>query len=126
MTFPNFPRVGDGTPNGSNGPAYPIDFDRQPKVLSASFGDGFAQDVVDGFNGAEALSLNITFSNATNQDHDKIEAFLTGLGGAGRFLYTAPYASKPLVFVCQKWRWTLVTVNNWTFSATFERRFDGA
>jgi phage-related protein len=121
MTFLVFP-----TSTVAPGPEYPVTINRQPKLLTAKFGDNYEQEVGDGLNYQNMGSLNLSFQLLTNADYATFEAFLTARGGAGRFLYTAPGTGVQATYSCPSWTWSYISYNNWTLSAQFMRKFDVA
>jgi len=59
-----------------------------PRILTATFGDGYQQDLVDGIN-ADLKSWDLSFINRTSTDADAIEAFFSSTLGQA-FNWTPP------------------------------------
>jgi len=118
MTWPVFP----STP----GPAFPIRRQHQPKVLTASFGDSYEQQVTDGINGASQQQIDLTWTLLTNAQKATFEAFLIARGGASRFQYVVPGDGDTVLVACASYSFTYQSYNNWTLTATFVRKFDAA
>ena len=60
-----------------------------PKVLLASFGDGYEQRTVDGINNRAEI-FNISFINRTREEIDDITGYLLSLRGITSFNFTIP------------------------------------
>jgi phage-related protein len=115
MAFPVFP--------ASPGPVFPVTFEREPVVLSASFGDGYGQSVVDGISGRDTGVLNLSWDLLTEAEKDVFEAFLSEHGGVGNFTYAVP-GYDTYTFRCDSWSAVFVAHDVWGFRATFNRAFE--
>ena len=60
-----------------------------PRVLSATFGDGYEQRIADGIN-TLMETYNLHFKTRTSTDIDDIVAFLDAQKGVSKFLLTMP------------------------------------
>lgn len=118
MAWPVFPTVSSGI----GGPSFPYKENHAPRVLSAKFGDGYSQDVIDGIN-TDEFATDVTWTALYTTEMITIINFLDGLGGAGRFIFTPPNGV-PMTFYCPKWAPEKVAGNVWNVSATFIRKFD--
>lgn len=88
-----------------------------PRVLTAAFGDGYQQDVVDGIN-ANLKTWELSFTNRTTSDVDSIETFLSAHLGVA-FSWTPPGGSASL-WKCKAWRRTPVDYGVDSLTATFQ------
>lgn len=101
-------------------PAWGASQSVNPRVLVASFGDGYAQRVGDGINTMpRAWSLNFTQETAAI---DLIEAFLRNSAGVTAFDWTPPTGAAGK-FVCQEWTRTIASPTAHSISATFVEVF---
>ena len=84
---------------------------RQPRVLSAKFGDGYEQRSADGIN-ADLQSWELNFETVPTREADAIEAFFIGNQTAvSPFLWTAP---RPLSdYYARTWEGQVTNDNNW-------------
>jgi phage-related protein len=115
MTLPTFP----ATP----GPAFPVASQRNPLIITNTFGDGYMQEVHDGPNAGDIATTTLKWELLTRADKDALEAFLETNGGAGRFKLTPPGESVQHVYNCSKWTWMEVEFNNWSLTASLTRDF---
>tara|TARA_B100001093_G_C26154112_1_gene728738 strand:+ start:162 stop:542 length:381 start_codon:yes stop_codon:yes gene_type:complete len=60
-----------------------------PRVLTAKFGDGYEQRIVDGINNLHE-SYSLTFATRTKEEIDDIVAFLDTKAGVTKFTFTLP------------------------------------
>ena len=60
-----------------------------PRVLIATFGDGYEQRIADGINTLNEI-YNLTFATRLKEDIDDIVAFLDGKGGVSSFPLILP------------------------------------
>tara|TARA_B110000977_G_C10704851_1_gene348864 strand:+ start:31 stop:432 length:402 start_codon:yes stop_codon:yes gene_type:complete len=60
-----------------------------PRVLTATFGDGYEQRIADGINTLNE-DYSLTFQSRPKADIDDIVAFLNGKGGVGSFPLILP------------------------------------
>jgi phage-related protein len=83
-------------------PNYKIDSDsgytREPRILSAGFGDGYSQEVGDGINPYNER-WDLKFSNRPKADVLAIKTFLDTQNGATPFDWTPPDEAS-----VKKWR----------------------
>jgi len=64
-------------------------FERTPRIMEASFGDGYSQPLPDGINAFEER-WNLSFSNRPKADIDTLRTFLDAVGNHISFNWTAP------------------------------------
>lgn len=132
MTWPTFPSV---TAVGTM-PSFPYEESHAPRTISAKFGDGYSQDVLDGINTDEFM-MEMQWNALYTSEMQIILGFLSGtaptnlgtfmIPGVTRFYFTPPAPNgvpTQQTFVCKKWKPQITTANCWNFTATFERRFD--
>lgn len=60
-----------------------------PQVLTATFGDGYEQRIVDGINSIKE-QYSLTYKTRTKEDIDDIVAFLDGTKGVTSFDFKIP------------------------------------
>lgn len=102
-------------------PSYNSSLSREPKVLEARFGDGYAQRAADGINNNPQI-WTLTFENISLVDADAIESFLSTAGGVTPFDWTPP--GKPSArFVCKQWSRTYGAPGSYNMNMTFEQDF---
>lgn len=85
-------------------PVYGAQLQTKPRVLTASFGDGYEQRVADGINTIRRV-WNLTFTKTTT-DMAAVIAFLENEGGITAFNWTPPSGSAGL-WVCREWNNTI-------------------
>lgn len=90
------------------------------RVLSARFGDGYAQEVGDGINN-ETQSWPLQFIGYRSQI-EPIRDFLRQHAGFRPFLWTPPMGDEGL-YVCREFQLRAMGGKAYTLSATFEQRF---
>jgi phage-related protein len=103
-------------------PSYTPQLLRKPRVLQASFGDGYVQRVADGINNNPA-SWALKFSGRTQSEASAILAFFDALAGVGAFSWTDPngFAGK---WICQEYGSTRTTPLSYEVTATFVQVYD--
>ena len=82
---------------------YPAKLQRKPKLLEATFGDGYYQRAADGINNdLETWTLNAT--GVPFDVAEEIESFLEARGGWEYFAWKAPKANAPYKnYICKEW-----------------------
>lgn len=100
-----------------------------PRVLTASFGDGYEQRIVDGINNINE-TFSISFQNRSKAEIDDITAFFVSKGGVTSFDYTIPDSnvSPPyettVKVVCDSWNTVYVQTDCYTCTANFRRVYE--
>lgn len=79
-----------------------VAFQRQPKVLSVAFGDGYEQRIAAGLN-HQLRSFNLTWGPCTTTCADYIDTFMQARGGVEAFYWTPPRAASPVKVKCPGW-----------------------
>lgn len=74
----------------------------KPRVLRASFGNGYKQMSGDGFNTLER-EYSVTFENLTRANSAYLESFFKARKGYISFYYTAPGEASPTMWICKEW-----------------------
>ena len=97
--------------------------DRQPRVKSLRFGDGYEQRQADGINTQPEI-WSLTFSNRDVEDIDDIDEFLTDAAGVDYFEWTPPGSSTEGNYICRRWQRQYVNAALASITATFEEVFD--
>lgn len=77
----------------------------KPRVLSAGFGDGYAQEGADGLN-ADLLDLTPSWRNLTTTESTAVMSFFAVRKGYIPFLFTLPGESTARKFKATEWRRT--------------------
>jgi phage-related protein len=95
---------------------------KKPRVLSASFGDGYTQRTNFGIN-ANPQVWQLSFVFVGVGAHLGFKAFLDGLNGSTPFTWTPRGELTPLRFVCPEHACTESAGNVWNCTATFEQDF---
>jgi len=91
-----------------------------PRVRTASFGDGYVQTVRDGINNMPR-SWSVQFTRATS-DIDAIEAFLISVGADVPFNWTPPKGAAGK-WLCKSWTQSVPASTVQSISATFDEYF---
>ena len=101
----------------------------KPRVLTAKFGDGYEQRIVDGINNIEE-TFAISFVNRSKAEIDDITAFFESKGGATSFNYTIPDSNvspsyeKTIKVVCDTYNTVYVQTDCYTCTAQFRRVYE--
>lgn len=75
--------------------------EREPRVQTIRFGDGYEQRRTDGLNAMQSrYTIMLTGSHTAMQD---VDDFLTRHGGSQAFLWQPPGQPALEVFVCRRW-----------------------
>lgn len=93
----------------------------KPRVLTAQFGDGYAQRLGDGIN-TQGEEWSLTFSSRTAAEFDAILDFLEARGGTEAFDWTSPRGTVGR-FVCPEWAYVPNNAASNTVTARFVRDF---
>ena len=101
-----------------------------PKVLRASFGDGYEQRIVNGINNIEE-EYSVSFRNRLKEDIDDIVVFLDGKGGVTKFPFTIPDSNNTtttgehtIQVVCENYSTNYEHDNVYSLTATFRRVYE--
>jgi phage-related protein len=103
-------------------PSYGATAQRQPRVKTVRFGDGYQQRFADGLN-ATAEVWSLQFSSRDTAEASAIDAFLKARAGTENFDWTPPGGSAGK-YVCKSWERTVAQSNYESISATFEQVFE--
>ncbi|SNY70875.1 phage tail protein [Pantoea sp. GL120224-02] len=75
--------------------------EREPRVQTIRFGDGYEQRRADGINGVQSrYSIMLSGPHATMQ---AVDDFLSQHGGVSAFLWQPPGQPAPAIFICRRW-----------------------
>jgi phage-related protein len=101
-----------------------------PKVLRASFGDGYEQRVANGINSIEE-KYSVSFKNRTKEDIDDIVDFFDGKAGVTKFPFTLPDSNNTtntgehtVQVVCEQYNTNFEYDNFYTLTTTFRRVYE--
>lgn len=103
--------------NLSYQPEFSAQVESAPRVLGASFGDGYEQRTGDGINN-DLRKWNLMFMRET-ADIAVIEALFESCGGVSAFTWT-PSGEDELTVVCRKWERVRIAPDAQGLSASFE------
>lgn len=112
----------------------------QPRVLTAQFGDGYSQRLIDGINPLQE-TINVSFKTREKAEIDHIISFFESKGGVTSFTFTVDqqYYSSPgtstetdvtssdelaLKVICSAWNKTHDYGDYWSATATFVRVYE--
>jgi phage-related protein len=95
---------------------------KRPKILAASFGDGYTQRTPNGLNSNPA-SWQLTFNFRTLAASQAFLAFLDALGGTAAFTWTARGEAVAKRWTCKEYGVSEAPGAIWRGSATFEQDF---
>ena len=112
----------------------------QPRVLTAQFGDGYSQRLIDGINPLQE-TINVSFKTREKAEIDHIISFFESKGGVTAFTFTVDqqYYSSPgtssetdvtssdelaLNVICSSWNKTHDYGDYWSATATFTRVYE--
>ncbi len=116
MAVPDFPI-------NALGPTYGSKPQKEHRVLSASFGDGYSQRVLDGLN-TVIESWDMNWEVLTLSEKDVIVNFLDSMAGYKAFGYTMPGETVRKKWICKKYSATPLARGIYSLTATFERVYD--
>jgi len=101
-----------------------------PKVLRASFGDGYEQRIVNGINSITE-QYSVSFRHRTKEDIDDIVDFFDVKAGVTKFPFTLPDTNNTTAsgehtvqVVCEDYNTNFEYDNFYTLSATFRRVYE--
>jgi len=103
-------------------PSYGAMQKKQPKVLSMKFGDGYEQRAQFGINQNPRI-WNLSFNGRTEIEANAIDSFLTTQAGVTFFNWTPPTGSASK-WICRDWDLSLVEIDCYNISASFEEVYD--
>ncbi len=90
-----------------------------PRVLKASFGDGYSQRVPDGLR-TQLGSWKVSFSNRSQAEADAITDFFSEKGGHLSFSWIPPGKTNAISVYVPTWEKDVGKGNRWTVSTTFQ------
>ena len=111
LTFPNID------------PTFASSWTTKCRVLTAEFGDGYAQRAPDGLNNI-AIELDLTWEGLSEAKAQRIVDFLEGLQGYQAFWFKVPRTTTRLKWVCDEWIWVPIEGEAATLTAKFKQVFD--
>lgn len=77
-------------------------FDLEPKIVVAQFGDGYAQRRPAGINTQHHM-WNLSMKNTDGETANKVIAFLSARNGVEIFNWTPPRTTTPQNVLCPSW-----------------------
>jgi phage-related protein len=99
----------------------------KPKVLIASFGDGYEQRIADGINNLRQ-TFAVAFNNRTKDEIDDIVAFFDSKNGVSAFAYTYPDTNNSgettVKVVCEDYTLNYTNSDFYGCTATFRRVYE--
>ena len=103
-------------------PSYGVSVDQAPRVLTASFGDGYEQRTADGIN-TNPRVYNLQFNNRDYTEANNIDQFFKDRNGVESFVWQPPDGSEQGNFVCASWNKSFPTFGVISVTATFREVF---
>ncbi len=91
--------------------------EREPRIRSVRFGDGYEQRAADGLN-SDMRKRGLSFTARSTSEAAAILSFLETQGGVASFDYTHPGDSSRK-YVCRTWKITDTGYNLKTITADF-------
>lgn len=104
-------------------PSKSITKTQKPRVLTAQFGDGYSQRIVNGINPI-TREWSVAFNSKSVADANAIEAFLEARSGVEGFLWTPPGESTAYAVICPDWSRTYDTHISASIQAKFVQIFE--
>jgi len=116
---------------GSLGTVVPdkgLTLDNNPKVLLASFGDGYEHRIADGINNLPQ-TFNLSFATRPKVEIDDIVDFFENKGAVTPFDYVVSDSNsggseRTVKVVCSNWSQTWAYDDFYTLTATFRRVYE--
>lgn len=99
-----------------------LNYQQQPRVLSAAFGDGAVQRTPDGLN-TMPRSFDVKWDPVSIEIADYIVGFFETHRGVTPFWWKSPRDSTPRKYVCPQWRRTEPQWNASAVEAAFVEDF---
>lgn len=99
-----------------------------PRVLTAQFGDGYQQRVLDGINNSPR-SFGVSFNTRTKAEIDDIAGYFNSLGATTKFNFVIPDTNAgsdedTVKVVCTTWNKVYDYGDFYSLSATFVEVFE--
>jgi len=98
-----------------------------PRVLKATFGDGYEQRLADGINNIQE-EYSIAFNNRTKEEIDDITAFLASKNGVTSFEFTIPDSNNSgestVKVVCEQYNQNYTYGDFYGCTAMFRRVYE--
>jgi len=99
----------------------------KPRVLKASFGDGYEQRLIDGINNINE-TFSVAFNNREKEEVDDIVAFFDSKAGVTAFSYTYPDSNNSgettIKVVCEDYSLNFSQNDFYGCTATFRRVYE--
>lgn len=99
----------------------------KPRVLKATFGDGYEQRLIDGINNINE-TFSVAFNNREKEEIDDIVAFFDGKAGVTAFNYTYPDSNnsgeRTVKVVCEDYSLNFSQNDFYGCTATFRRVYE--
>ena len=119
-----------GAPLGNVTPDKTMTRKSTPRVLRASFGDGYEQRIANGINSIKE-EYSVSFRNRLKADIDNIVDFLDGKAGSTKFAFTVPDSNDTtntgehtVQVVCEDYNTNFEYDEFYTLTATFRRVYE--
>lgn len=98
-----------------------------PRVLKATFGDGYEQRIADGINNIQE-EYSIAFNNRTKEEIDDITAFFASKNGVTSFDFTIPDSNNSgestVKVVCEQYNQNYTYGDFYGCTAMFRRVYE--
>jgi len=92
----------------------------KPRLLTASFGDGYNQRAPDGLNHM-LETMTVAWSRLQPADAQTISAFFEARGGVEAFYWIAPRDAAPKLWLCESWDTGYPTQTHESIRASFRQ-----
>ena len=99
-----------------------------PRVIQATFGDGYEQRVADGINVLNQ-SMSVSFTTRPKAEIDDLVAFFDSLGAVSRFKFNLEdsnegSSTETIFCICSQWNQSWAYDNFYSLTATFRRVYE--
>lgn len=98
-------------------------WDEEPRVRMAKFGDGYEQRSPDGLN-TRPRSLSLSWPNLSTTQKNTLVDFVRARNGAQAFFWTPPGEGSAIKIKCPKWTIKRTSGPWWSVSCEFVEVFD--
>ena len=105
-------------------PSPDIGHEIEPRVLVATFGDGYTQRSADGINTLQQRYGSLRWDNVSLAEADAITDFFVARGGVEAFFWTPPDTGVTAKYRATKWGRMRRTVASYVVTASLVQEFD--
>ena len=105
-------------------PSPDIGHEIEPRVLVATFGDGYTQRSADGINTLQQRYSSLSWDNVSLAEADAITDFFVARGGVEAFFWAPPDTGVTLKFRAVRWGRFRRTAQSYRVTASMVQEFD--